>query len=170
MIRCSDIKREKRKKRVGLFQRSRRTLGIREESAFPMRARWLLSEMWPVRSWTSVLACLLGRFLMRATNFPDGIEGSMVRSRLLHSVEKSAKIVNLSFLLNDCSSADLLSGSVIELPLLFSAESSWLEVASGSFLGSCTYCSFPGMLAWSGTHRMSRRGNRASPVFCQVEE
>ena len=59
---------------------------------------------------------------MRATNFPDGIEGSMVQSRLLHSVEKSAKIVNLSFLLNDCSSADLLSGSVIELPLLFSAE------------------------------------------------
>ena len=164
MIRCSDIKREKRKKRVGLFQRSRRTLGIREEPAFPMRARWLLSEMWPVRSWTSVLACLLGRFLMRTTNF------SMVRSRLLHSVEKSAKIVNLSFLLNDCSSADLLSGSVIELPLLISAESSWLEVASGSFLGSCIYCSFPGMLAWSGTHWMSRRGNRASPVFCQVEE
>ena len=59
---------------------------------------------------------------MRAENFPDGIDGSMVRRRMPRTVEeKSAVMDNLSALLKDCSRADLLSGRVAGLSLLLSA-------------------------------------------------
>lgn len=88
---------------------------------------------------------------MRAANFPDGIDGSMVRRRMPRAVEeKSAVIDNLRFLLEDCSNADLLSGSVTGLPFPFRAGGSWLgglESPLAAFFASSSTASLPGMLA-----------------------
>ena len=118
--------------------------------------------MWPVLSWISTLACLLGRLFTRVVNLLDGMVGSSRWRRFPRSVEvKSALILALSLVLKDCISAALLYGRTAGV-LRFLSDvgscSTGLESPLAAFLASWSTDSFPAMLAWPGTQWMARWG------------
>ena len=117
----------------------------------------------PVLSCIRALACLHGRLLIRAANFPEGKVGSVHRERLPQSVEmKSVMISFLSLVLKAWSSTDLLSGSAAGAPLRVSEVGRWfvgLLSPLAAFFASLSTDSFPAMFAWPGTHWMLRWGS-----------